>query len=67
MTSVECKGIECECPHPPPKLLYNIIQCPVPFVALVKNRQLIQVVNRYETAIEIAETVLKQQTRSEWD
>src|SRR6266699_3163364 len=31
MTSVECKGIECECPHPPPKLLYNIIQCPVPF------------------------------------
>ena len=63
MISVECKGIECECPHPPLPLLYNIINCPAPFVALVQNRRLIEVVNRYETAIAIAETVLKQQTR----
>jgi len=59
--SVECKGVECESLHPPPSLLYNIMKCPFPYVALVQNRQLIRVVNRHELAVVVADNSLQQQ------
>jgi hypothetical protein len=61
VSSVECKGAECDSRKPTPLLLYRILNCSAPFVALVRNRHLMQMVNRHELAVTIADTALRQQ------
>ena len=61
MSSVECKGAECDSRKPTPLLLYSIINCSAPYVALVQNRRVMQMVNRQELAVTIANSALRQQ------
>lgn len=61
VSSVECQGAECDSHKPPPLLLYSIITCTAPFVALVQNRRVMQMVNRQELAVIIANSALRQQ------
>jgi hypothetical protein len=61
LAKVECKGAECDSRKPTPLLLYSVINCPAPYVALVQNRHLMQMVNRQELAVTIANSVLRQQ------
>jgi hypothetical protein len=61
VSSVECKGADCDSRKPTPLLLYSIINCSAPFVALVQNRRVMQMVNRQELAVTIATSALRQQ------
>jgi len=61
VSSVECKGADCDSHKPTPLLLYSIINCSAPFVTLVQNRRVMRMVNRQELAVIIADTALRQQ------
>ncbi len=55
---VVCEDFELEDSQLKPMLLYRIMNRTAPFVALVKNRKLMLMVDRQETAIRIAHKVL---------
>jgi len=59
--SVECKDGECDDKNLKPLLLYRIIECSSPFVALLQDQQLKGMVDRQKIAVLVADTSLRQQ------